>query len=252
MHRLLMQRGEIIDRLIEIKRAQGGGCAFRPDREARMMRALVERHRGPAAARRGRGHLAHHRLDLHSRAGPLCRARRRFRRRRADARQRAVSFRLHRALRAASRRAGGHRRGDASKGDLGVLRSAGGSGDGAWWLRLVGDGAPKIIARLPFVERPDHPAGLPVFVISKPAAEFGAQARALRGVADALDAWRAGRHRRRARRDSRQRARSGRPVAADRRRQVLEAQRGARGGVASLRRRAPSVAPSAAMRSVSR
>jgi chorismate mutase len=46
MHRLLMQRGEIIDRLIAVKREQGGGCAFRPDREAQMMRALVERHRG--------------------------------------------------------------------------------------------------------------------------------------------------------------------------------------------------------------
>ena len=46
MHRLLMERGEIIDRLIAVKRAQGVGCAFRPDREAQMMRALVERHRG--------------------------------------------------------------------------------------------------------------------------------------------------------------------------------------------------------------
>jgi hypothetical protein len=31
--------------------------------------------------------------------------------------------------------------------------------------------APKIIARLPFVERADHPAGLPVFVISRVAAD---------------------------------------------------------------------------------
>ena len=46
MHKLLMARGEIIDRLITAKRAQGGGCAFRPDREAQMMRALVERHSG--------------------------------------------------------------------------------------------------------------------------------------------------------------------------------------------------------------
>ena len=29
------------------------------------------------------------------------------------------------------------------------------------------DGAPKIIARLPFVERADHPAALPVFVVSR-------------------------------------------------------------------------------------
>jgi hypothetical protein len=28
-------------------------------------------------------------------------------------------------------------------------------------------GAPKIIARLPFVERADHPAALPVFVVSR-------------------------------------------------------------------------------------
>ena len=31
--------------------------------------------------------------------------------------------------------------------------------------------APKIIARLPFVERPDHPAGMPLFVIAQPLAE---------------------------------------------------------------------------------
>jgi hypothetical protein len=34
---------------------------------------------------------------------------------------------------------------------------------------LERDPAPKIIARLPFVERADHPAGLPVFVISRAA-----------------------------------------------------------------------------------
>jgi hypothetical protein len=32
----------------------------------------------------------------------------------------------------------------------------------------MGPDTPKIIARLPFVERPDHPAGTPVYVISKP------------------------------------------------------------------------------------
>src|SRR5213076_2979047 len=31
--------------------------------------------------------------------------------------------------------------------------------------------APKIIARLPFVERADHPAALPVFVVSRAAAD---------------------------------------------------------------------------------
>ena len=46
MHRLLMERGEIIDRLIAVKRTQETGSAFRPAREADMMRRLVERHQG--------------------------------------------------------------------------------------------------------------------------------------------------------------------------------------------------------------
>ena len=46
MHALLMERGEIIDRLIAVKKTQESGSAFRPAREAEMMRRLVERHRG--------------------------------------------------------------------------------------------------------------------------------------------------------------------------------------------------------------
>src|SRR5262245_63133409 len=46
MHRLLMERGDIIDRLISVKQTQETGSAFRPAREAEMMRRLVDRHRG--------------------------------------------------------------------------------------------------------------------------------------------------------------------------------------------------------------
>ena len=46
VHRLLMERGEIIDRLIAVKQTQETGSAFRPAREADMMRRLVDRHRG--------------------------------------------------------------------------------------------------------------------------------------------------------------------------------------------------------------
>src|SRR6202521_2448997 len=46
MHALLIERGEIIDRLIRAKRTQESGSAFRPAREAQMMRRLVERHKG--------------------------------------------------------------------------------------------------------------------------------------------------------------------------------------------------------------
>jgi len=57
----------------------------------------------------------------------------------------------------------------AAKGDLGLVAVSGGGGD--WWSALLPPTAPKIIARLPFVERPDHPAGLPLFVIAKPLSE---------------------------------------------------------------------------------
>src|SRR5437763_7318583 len=46
MHRLLMERGDIIDRLIEVKQTEESGSAFRPAREAAMMRSLVQRHEG--------------------------------------------------------------------------------------------------------------------------------------------------------------------------------------------------------------
>src|SRR5580765_2941943 len=46
MHGLLMEREQIIDRLIAVKQTQESGSAFRPAREAEMMRRLVDRHTG--------------------------------------------------------------------------------------------------------------------------------------------------------------------------------------------------------------
>jgi hypothetical protein len=58
-----------------------------------------------------------------------------------------------------------------SKGDLGLVPAFATAGAGPWWAALEFDAAPKIIARLPFVERADHPAGLPVFVVSRVTAD---------------------------------------------------------------------------------
>ena len=58
----------------------------------------------------------------------------------------------------------------------------------AWWTRLADSQAPKVIARLPFVERGDHPAGMPVFVISRPLADGGARDIVLEAIS--LDRWR--------------------------------------------------------------
>jgi chorismate mutase len=169
MHKLLMARGEIIDRLIAVKRAQGTGCAFRPDREAQMMRALVERHRGllPLDAVEGvwrvivstftyvQANYAVHADDSGGDAQMRDSARFHF--------GFTVPYVPHHGASAVIDAVA------ASAGDLGMLRATGTLADGAWWVRLIGGDAPKIIARLPFVERPDHPAGLPVFIVARPA-----------------------------------------------------------------------------------
>ena len=46
MHELLIERGAIIDQLIAVKKTEETGSAFRPAREADMMRRLVKRHHG--------------------------------------------------------------------------------------------------------------------------------------------------------------------------------------------------------------
>jgi hypothetical protein len=58
----------------------------------------------------------------------------------------------------------------SSKGDLGLVPAFAIVGAGPWWTALEFASAPKIIARLPFVERADHPAAMPVFVVSRAAA----------------------------------------------------------------------------------
>jgi chorismate mutase len=188
MHQLLMERGRVIDQLIEIKSRQGGGSAFRPAREASMMRALVERHRGilPLDTVEGIWRViistftyvqAPYRVHVDVSGG--------------DAAMRD-SARFHfgfttpcvphfgagEVIRAVA----------DSVGDLGMFAVDGGPGAGAWWTRLAPPEAPKIIARLPFVERADHPAGLPVFVISKPLVDGTARDVVLESVT--LDRWR--------------------------------------------------------------
>jgi len=166
MHRLLMERGEIIGRLIKVKRTAESGSAFRPAREADMMRRLVERHRGilPLDTAESIWRViiatftfvqAPFRVHADLSAGePAMRDSERF------------HFGFTVPLVGHMGAAGVVAAVAQSGGDLGLV-SATGSGS-AWWSALEGETAPKIIARLPFVERADHPAGLPVFAIARP------------------------------------------------------------------------------------
>ncbi len=170
MHQLLIERSEIIDRLIAAKRSQETGSAFRPAREAEMMRRLVKRHKGilPLDTVESiwrviistftyvQAPFSVH-ADL-SAGDALMRDSARFHF------GFTVPFVPHMGAAAVVEAV------SSSKGDLGMVPVLALAGAGAWWSALEFDAAPKIIARLPFVERPDHPAGLPVFVISRVAA----------------------------------------------------------------------------------
>lgn len=46
VHRLLIERSGVIAELIRVKGTAEPGSAFRPEREADMMRRLVQRHQG--------------------------------------------------------------------------------------------------------------------------------------------------------------------------------------------------------------
>ncbi len=167
MQKLLIERGEIIDRLIKVKRTAESGSAFRPAREADMMRRLVERHHGilPLDTVESIWRViiatftyvqAPFRVHADMSAGDAAM--------RDSARFHfgfTVPFVTHLGA------AGVVAEVAASQGDLGLVPASATTGTPAWWTALEGD-APKIIARLPFVERPDHPAGLPVFAIARP------------------------------------------------------------------------------------
>ena len=172
IHAALVERGEIVGQVIEAKRAAGDtGSAFRPDREAALMRKIVLKKPGRwpldapeniwrvivATSTYTQVPYAVH-ADISGGDIPM-----------------RESMRFHfgftvpfipaddsRAVISAV---------DASTGDLGMFRIDQSAALGVWWKGLEHPRAPKIIARLPFAERPDHPVGLPVFVIARPQKE---------------------------------------------------------------------------------
>lgn len=188
MHRLLMERGEIIERLIAAKGTQESGSAFRPGREIDIMRRLAARHGGLlpldtvesiwrviiATFTYVQAPYGVH-ADVSGGDGPM----------RDSARFHfgyTVPYMAHGSAGEVIEAVAG------SRGDLGIFRLDQGASAGAWWRGLVGAGRPKVIARLPFIERPGHPAGTPVFCISKPLADAAVRDVVL--YAARLERWR--------------------------------------------------------------
>ena len=173
MHRLLMERGAIIDRLIAVKKTADSGSAFRPGREAAMMRALAERHEGLLPLDTVEGIWRVIIATFTYRAGALLpstptspAATRRCATRPASISASRCPIVAHASAAAVIEAVAGSRgRSRHLPARPGRLAPAPGG------ATLAGAGRPKVIARLPFIERPDHPAGTPVFVISKPLAD---------------------------------------------------------------------------------
>jgi chorismate mutase len=171
MHGLLIKRGEIIDRLIAVKKTEETGSAFRPAREAEMMRRLVKRHHGSlpldtaesiwrviiATFTYVQAPFSVH-ADL-SAGDALMRDSARFHF------GFTVPFVPHMGASSVVEAV------TESKGDLGLIPAFATAGTGPWWTALEFASAPKIIARLPFLERADHPAAMPVFVVSRAATD---------------------------------------------------------------------------------
>ncbi|MFZ3359614.1 MAG: chorismate mutase [Xanthobacteraceae bacterium] len=171
MHALLIERGQIIDRLIAVKKTEETGSAFRPAREAEMMRRLVARHHGNLPLDTAESiwrviistfTYVQNPFSVHadlSAGDALMRDSARFHF------GFTVPFVPHMGASSVVEAV------TESKGDLGLIPAFAIAHGGPWWTALEFATAPKIIARLPFVERADHPAAMPVFVVSRAAAD---------------------------------------------------------------------------------
>ncbi len=198
IHALLVERGDVVGRVIEAKRAAGDtGSAFRPDREADLMRKIVLKNPGrwPVDAPENIWRVlvatstftqVPYSVHVDISGGDIAMR---------------ESMRFHFGFTvpfvAAESSTQVITKVENSNGDLGMFRIDQSADLGAWWKGLERPDAPKIIARLPFAERADHPVGLPVFVIANPQRDglaretILASIRAERWRAPAFDALKA-------------------------------------------------------------
>ena len=131
-----------------------------------MMRRLVMRHEGALPLVDRRAHLARDHHHLHRHAGAVRRRRRARGRRARHARPGPLLFRLLRAGRGGRDERG--RRSPRSRDREATSRWWRPTHRGRWWGALAGARAPKVFAKLPFIEIPTRPADLPAYVIGPP------------------------------------------------------------------------------------
>ena len=161
MHDLLIRRSAVIDELIAIKGAQTPGTAFRPGREADMMRRFVMRHEGHLPLTTVE-HIWREIISAFTAmqapysiiAGPA-----------EDpmAMRDAVRFYFGFCV-PVSEAASSEAALKSISGKRSQIAVISADSAGAWWQSLCGKDAPKVLARLPFIAMEGRPAGLPCYV----------------------------------------------------------------------------------------
>ena len=165
IHRQLIARSSVIDALVRIKGTSAPGAAFRPAREADMMRRLVARHHGalPLATVE---HIWREIITTFTRmqadfdvAFDTSIAPEEMR----DLGRFYFGFSVDLIPLSGATTVVAH---VAEANDLGLIAVRQPPGAGAWWRALVGPSAPRITALLPFIRAAGRPANQPAFVVS--------------------------------------------------------------------------------------
>ena len=167
MHRLLIDRSAVIAELIRVKGTSKPGAAFRPDREADMMRRIVLRHEGDLPLVTVE-HIWREIITtftaMQSPFGIVTAPMPSGGAADALALRDLVRFYFGFSVPVA----------EAASAAEAIARVAGPGnelaivplgGEGRWWASLAGAEAPKVFARLPFIEADARPASLPAYVV---------------------------------------------------------------------------------------
>jgi chorismate mutase/prephenate dehydratase len=165
IHRLLVERGAIIDALIRTKGTEISGAAFRPGREADMMRRLVARHRGELPITTVE-HIWREIITTFTRmqapfdvaidgSADVGRMR--------DLARFYFGFSVELVPLGGAEAVVAH---VAATGDLGIVAREQKQTEEPWWRSLGTPTSPQIMAMLPYIEIPGRPADLPAFVVS--------------------------------------------------------------------------------------
>jgi len=167
MHRLLIERGAVVDSLIRIKGTGNPANAFRPGREADMMRRLVAAHDGALPVTTVE-HIWREIITTFTRlqapfdvAVDMSFEPEKMR----DLARFYFGFSVNLAAMpdatSVVARVG-------QNTDLGVIALGRPQGERAWWRALVGASAPRIMSQLPFIRAKQRPANMPALVVSPP------------------------------------------------------------------------------------